>query len=207
MPARAHRERRLHRDYRDLAAFRADRAVAELAGEQWGVLSTVELLAHGLSRDSILRRHRRGQFHQLYPGVWAVGHPNPPWAGWMLAAVKACGPGAFLSHYSANELFGFVDRLERRPDVTVTTGSHRAPRRIRVHRTKLLDPIDRREHLGIPVTSPARALLDLASTLDARRTRAAIRRALGTGRVTLGSSGSSWSGIQGAGERKPCARR
>ena len=179
------RERRLSAVSRHKSATRADLAVAEFAAEQWGVVSTAELLARGMTRSTITRRHRRGQLHQLYAGVWAVGHSNPPWEGWLLAAVKACGPEALLSHYSANELLGFVDRLERRPDVTVNTGSHRAPRRITVHRTKYLDPIDRREHLGIPVTSPARALLDLASVLDARRTRAAIRRALGTGKVTV----------------------
>jgi hypothetical protein len=103
----------------------------------------------------------------------------------MLAAVKACGPGSFLSHYSGNELLGFVDRLDRRPDVTVTNGSHRATRGIRIHRTDFLDPFDMGEHLGIPVTSPARLLLDLASMVDARGTRAAIRRALGTGKVTI----------------------
>ncbi len=36
----------------------------------------------------------------------------PPWEGRMLAAVIACGPTALLSHYAANELFGFVDRLD-----------------------------------------------------------------------------------------------
>jgi hypothetical protein len=103
----------------------------------------------------------------------------------MLAAVKACGPGALLSHWSGNELFGFVDRLDGFPHVTVTTGSHRAPQRIRVHRANHIDPIDRREHLGIPVTSPALSLLDLASVVDKHRTRRAIRQALGTGKVTI----------------------
>jgi hypothetical protein len=103
----------------------------------------------------------------------------------MLAAVKACGPGSFLSHYSACELFGFVDRLDRIPDITVTTGVHRSPKGIRAHRTDRLDAVDRREHLEIPVTSPARSLLDLAAMVDERRARAALRRALGTGRVTI----------------------
>ncbi len=103
----------------------------------------------------------------------------------MLAAVKACGPGAVLSHYSANELFGFVDRVDGVPHVTVTSGAHRSRPGIRIHRCNCLDPLDRREHLGIPVTSVSLALLDLASVVDAARTRRAIRRALGTGKVTV----------------------
>lgn len=178
-------ERRIPPDSRERFAFRGDLEVAALAAEQFGVVCTAELYACGLTRSSITRRRERGHLHLLYPGVWAVGHAEPPWTGWMLAAVKACGAGARLSHYSANELHGFVDRLDRIPDVTVTTGSHRERRGIRVHRAGFLDPLDEREHRGIPVTSRARSLLDLASMTDARTTRAAVRRALGTGNVTV----------------------
>jgi hypothetical protein len=38
----------------------------------------------------------------------AVGHTNLPLEGRFIAAVKACGEGAVLSHYSAAALFGFV---------------------------------------------------------------------------------------------------
>ena len=37
----------------------------------------------------------------------------------MLAAVKACGPGAVLSHRSAGELWGSSTAEDRRPEVTV----------------------------------------------------------------------------------------
>ncbi len=127
--------------------------------------------------------------------------PTRPGRGGCSPRSRRVAQSALLSHYSANELCGFVDRLERRPDVTVTTGSHRAPRRIKVHRTAALADIDRRELLGIPVTSPARALLELASMLDTRRTRAAIRRALGTGKVTvrqLGLALERYPGRRGA---------
>jgi hypothetical protein len=178
-------ERRLSHDSREPAAFRADVDVAAFAARQYGVVSKAELVALGVGRMSITRRRQRGHLHRLYPGVWAVGHSEPPWEGSLLAAVKACGPDALLSHYSANELLGFVDRLDALPHVTVTSGSHRAPRGIQVHRTQFLDAVDRREHLGIPLTSPARSLLDLASVVDAHRTRRAIRRALGRGKVTI----------------------
>jgi hypothetical protein len=178
-------ERRLSHDRCERAAFRRDPDIAALAAAQFGVVTTADLAALGVGRMSISRRRRRGHLHQLYPGVWAVGHAEPPWEGWLLAAVMACGPGAFLSHYSGNELFGFVDRVDGMPHVTVTTGSHRTPRGIHVHRTQFLDPIDRRERCGIPVTSAARCLLDLASMVDAQRTRRAIRRALGQGKVTI----------------------
>ena len=175
-----------------------DQRVAEFASEQWGVVSASELQAFGLSRDAIAGRARAGHLHRLFRGVYAVGHPNPPWEGHLLAAVKACGPSAFLSHYSSNELWGFVDRLERMPDVTVIGKGTRSHRGIRIHRASRIDPIDIREHDGIPVSSPPRALLELAATVDPRRVRAAVRRALGLGKVTIPQLGLVLDRYRGA---------
>jgi very-short-patch-repair endonuclease len=162
-----------------------DQRVAELAGEDWGVLSTRELIDCGLSDKEIAGRRRSGRLHRLFRGVYAVGHPNPPWEGRLLAAVKACGPSALLSHWSAAELWRFVDRLDGLPHVTVIGRGSRRHHGINLHTTTCLDPIDRRELDRIPVTSAARTLLDLASMLDQLRTRRAVRRALGTGKVTV----------------------
>jgi hypothetical protein len=175
-----------------------DRRVAEVAAEQWGVMSTSELLACGHTYNTIATRRRAGTLHCLYRAVWAVGHPNPPWEGHLLAAVKACGPNALLSHWSAAELQGFVDQLGGRIHVIVLGGAHRSHRGIHVHRARGLDPIDRRELNGIPVTTPARTLLDLASMLEPHRVRRAVRRALGTGKVTLRQIGQALGRNPGA---------
>jgi hypothetical protein len=90
-----------------------------------------------------------------------------------------------LSHYSAAELWRFVDRLDARRHVTVVGSGSRRHRGINLHTSTCLSPIDRRELDGIPVTSAARTLLDLASMLAPQRTRRAVRRALGMGKVTL----------------------
>ena len=96
------------------AATRPDRWVAELAAEQWGVLSSEELRRCGLSLNAIAVRARNGWLHPLYRGVYAVGHCNLPLNGRFLAAVKACGPTAVLSHYSAAALYELV-RWDDRP--------------------------------------------------------------------------------------------
>jgi hypothetical protein len=121
---------------------------------------------------------RNSGLHRLFRGVYAVGHPNPPLEGWFLAAVKACGPAAVLSHFSAAALWGFVEWDERLPEVTV--GRSRTPRHagLRAHRSSVLDAeADVRWKRGIPLTSPARTLVDLAAVLSERRLRAAVRRA------------------------------
>jgi len=113
----------------------------------------------------------------MHHGVYAVGHPNPPLEGRFLAAVKACGSDAALSHFSAAAHWGMVDWDGRRPDVTVQTGGTRPQPGLRVHRTKILEPNDVRRHRGIPLTSPARTLVDLASVLEEPALRLAVRRA------------------------------
>jgi very-short-patch-repair endonuclease len=164
---------------------RPDVLVARRAADQWGVLSLDELFACGLSRTEVRGRVRNGRLHLLHRGVYAVGHANVSLEGRFLAAVKACGPGAPLSHHSAAALWGFMQWEERYPEVTVVGTAPRAHPGLRIHRTTTLDRDDATRHRGIPVTSPARTLLDLAATLDHRPLRAATRRAQSLCRVNV----------------------
>jgi hypothetical protein len=154
---------------------RPDALAAVLAAEQWGVLSIEELKGCGLTRQAIAARERRGFLHRLHQGVYAVGHPSVPLEGRFLAAVKACGPGAVLSHLSAAALSGSVEWDDRRIEVTICDTTPRTHPGIRVHRTRYLEPQDVRRHEGIPVTSPARTALDLCSQLPFRGARRAVR--------------------------------
>jgi very-short-patch-repair endonuclease len=149
--------------------------VARLAGEQWGVLSIDELRACGMTRDGVAVRVRNGRLHPLYRGVYAVGHANVPLEGRFLAATKACGPTAVLSHVSAAALYELMRWDERYPEVT--TRSDRKHRGIRVHRSSVLDSHDTTRHKGIPITTPARTLVDLAATLEQRALRRTVREA------------------------------
>jgi len=149
------------------------------------VLSLGELSACGLSRDAIGVRVRNGWLHRMHRAVYAVGHPNPPLEGQLLAAVKACGTGAVLSHFAAAALWGFVPWDERHPQVTVVGSATRVVPGIRVHRTQLLTVADVARHRGIPITSPGRTLLDLASVCDPRLLRRAVRQAQALQRVNV----------------------
>jgi elongation factor P len=164
---------------------RPDLDVARVAADQWGVLSLDELFACGLSPKSVLTRVRNGRLHRVHRGVFAVGHANLTLEGRFLAAVKACGPTAVLSHHSAAALWGFMAWQERYPEVTVLGTAPRAHPGLRVHRTTRLDRDGTTRHRGIPVTTPARTLLDLAATLDHLPLRAATRRAQSLHRVNV----------------------
>jgi very-short-patch-repair endonuclease len=90
-----------------------------------------------------------------------------------------------LSHHSAAALWGFMPWEERYPEVTVVRAWSRHHPGLHVHRTRSLDLDDRTRHRAIPVTTPARTLLDLAATLDPKPLRAATRRAQSLYRVNM----------------------
>ena len=139
------------------------------------MLSLDELRSCGLSRDAVESRVRNGHLHPLYRGVYAVGHANLPRRARFLAAVKACGPTAVLSHFSAAALYGLVRWDYRYPEVTTTTHGRAAPRHPRPPHARR--SIARTHHKGIPVTTPARTLIDLAGQLDYRPLRRTVREA------------------------------
>src|SRR5215208_6244110 len=114
-----HRGCRVCRPMDDIPDNHPDVRVARLAAEEWSVLSGDELRRCGLSQTMISRRVRQGHLHCLHRGVYAVGHPNVTIEGTFLAAVKACGQGAVLSHFSAATLWEMVDWDGRLPEVSV----------------------------------------------------------------------------------------
>jgi very-short-patch-repair endonuclease len=159
-------------------------SAANLAGRQWGVLDTDELRACGLSAGAVMRRRRSGILHLIYPGVYAWGHDGLTIRGRCLAAVKACGAGAALSNRAAVALWGLLGWDEDEiPHVTVPTSYGRKIPGIIVHRTRVPFKIVRFD--SIPVTTPARALIDSSSALPFDLLRRAVREALALRRVTI----------------------
>jgi hypothetical protein len=152
--------------------------VAQVAASQWSILSVDELLECGLTRHQIARRRSRATLHRIYRSVYAVGHSALSMQGRFLAAVKACGRAAVLSHYSAAALWRMVKWDDRFPEVTVAGEGTRSHRGIRIHRTRRLESADIRTCDGIPATSPARTVLDLAGRLPERALRRLTRNAI-----------------------------
>ena len=116
-----------------------------------------------------------GPAFQIDRGVYAVGHLGLGHEARWLAAVLACGEGAVLSHRSAATFWGI--RLSELFRAEVTTGDRRRHEQIATHRARLAAQ-DRTIHRGIPVTSPARTLADLAHLLDRDELTRALREAM-----------------------------
>lgn len=179
MPARNTAERRLS----GALPREVDARVARLAARNWGVVSLHELRACGMTDDGV-RARLGGRLHVVHRGVYAVGHRGLTQEARVLAAVKACGPTAVASHRAAAYLYGLLGELPR-PEVTVVGPGTRLHRGVRVHRTSSLDDVDRRRWKGIPVTSPARMLLDCAAVVPDRAGRRLVRAAMNERLVTL----------------------
>ncbi|HWT92072.1 MAG TPA: type IV toxin-antitoxin system AbiEi family antitoxin domain-containing protein [Solirubrobacteraceae bacterium] len=138
-----------------------DPYLAELAGRQHGLVAAWQLAAAGYDHEAIKTRVRRGRLHRVQRGVYAVGHPVLTGEGRWLAAVISLGPAAVLSHGSAAWLWGLTRSGGALIDVTVPGRGGRSRRRdVRVHRAA---EVERVVHRGVPVTTVARTLLDLAA--------------------------------------------
>lgn len=146
----------------------ADTPIVAMADRQHGVVARRQLVALGYSTGAIHRRVRRGFLCPVHRGVYAVGRTTPGrWGRWM-AAVLACGPEAVLSHRSAAQLWGVVPLGGGFAIEVTRPTSARRRETIRAHQARLReDEVARVE--GIPATSVARTLFDLAAVVPFRQ--------------------------------------
>jgi very-short-patch-repair endonuclease len=158
-----------------------DGVIARIARSHHGLIATTHAAAAGVDRRSLWRRSRTGQLEHVRRGVWRIAGAPRTWEQQALAAVLAGGADTVLSHAAAARLWGF-DGFERSA-VEVCEARHRSSdlTGIRTHHTVVFDP-DRSMHRGIPVTTPARTLIDLAGRMPTaalgRLVDGAIRRGL-----------------------------
>ncbi|HEU5141865.1 MAG TPA: DUF559 domain-containing protein [Solirubrobacterales bacterium] len=94
-----------------------------------------------------------------------------------MAAVLACGEGAMLSHGSAAAAWGIGEERLGRIDVSVPCASFNHPAEVRVHRRYGLRSGDVGVRESIPLTSPVRTLLDLATELKPEALERAVNEA------------------------------
>jgi very-short-patch-repair endonuclease len=128
---------------------------------------------------------RAGRVILLRRGLYQIG-PRPAVSAAESAAVLACGPEGRVSHASAAAFHGVLDgaRTRRTVEVTVPRGKRRRIEGVRIHRVRDLFPDEVTMLDGIPVTTPARTLLDLAETMTSREVEQALATAYRKGLVT-----------------------
>jgi very-short-patch-repair endonuclease len=163
--------------YGDLVQPPADRRIVALAERQHGVVTRRQLGELGVGKSAIDARIRDGRLWRVHQGVYAVGRPTLTLHGRFIAAVFSCGANAALSHIAAGVLLSLLEERGPRIDVTVPRGGQRRRRgAVIIHRAALPATDVTLKH-GIPVTTPARTLIDLADLLPRRRLERALDEA------------------------------
>lgn len=130
-----------------------------------------------MSEAAIHRAVATGRLHRVFRGAYAVGHPNISERGRLHAATLACGDGAVISHRSAGALLSLLNEGPAVIDVIAPPSRGRKIDGIRFHQVRP----PRRDEVGtvngIPCTSPARTLVDLASVVGDWTLRGCFERA------------------------------
>jgi len=152
-------------------------ALSALAARQHGVVSRGQLRHLGLSEAAIQRAVDAGRLHRVFRGAYAVGHPRIGERGRLRAANLACGETAAISHRSAGGLLGLLDKGPVVTDVIAPPSRGRKIDGIRFHRVRPPRRDEVGTVVGIPCTSPARTLVDLAGTVGDWTLRSCFERA------------------------------
>jgi very-short-patch-repair endonuclease len=162
--------------------------IARLAATQHGHVHRQQFLAAGIGRGAIARRLDSGRLHQTLTFVYRLTPEPPAHLGRSMAAALRLRGSALVAGVDSAEIWKFLDTTQGPPAtrpvevLLVGRGFHQLPG-ILIHRISTIARQDMRWRHGIPVTSPARTLVDLAATFDDFELEAALAAAFRHGAV------------------------
>ena len=165
---------------RDPKHAKPDTKLALTAARQHGLVTRKQAIAAGLTPEMIKRRLQDGTFSRVYRGIYRLASAPRSWRQTVLAVVLLGGDAAVASHGTAAKLWGYPVSPSH---IEITVPARRdAPRgNIKVHRgtVNATESID-----GIPVTTPARTLLDIASRVEPNDLESMVDDAITRGLTT-----------------------
>lgn len=153
-----------------------DRQLAVVATEQHSLVTLEDVRSAGGTASHAFRRVASGRWHRVADGVYRLAGTPETYAMTVMAATLAAGSGAAASHLCAARLWG-LGFVTAPPEVSIPRGRTHRPASIRVHQSTDLDRCSIRLVDGIPVTDPARTLLDLGRYLGSGALRRAVEQA------------------------------
>ncbi|TML78260.1 MAG: DUF559 domain-containing protein [Actinobacteria bacterium] len=151
--------------------------LSRLAANQHGIFTRSQALSLGVPRSTIARRLAGGVWVQLFPGVYAFAASPVTWRRSLLSACLVSGPSAVASHRAAASLWELAGFTAPVIEVSVPRSCKRA-RADAVHRPRLLPRADVTRVDGIPVTTVARTLVDIAGDVRIEALEEALDDAL-----------------------------
>jgi very-short-patch-repair endonuclease len=162
-------------------------AILRVAAAQGGRFLRAQARALGLTNRQVDGGIAAGLWERELPGVLRAGGVPDTELAAAWAAVLWAGEGAVVSHRSAARVWA-LDGVQApdRPEICVPY--HRTPRSrlVVVHRSLVLERVDLAVVDGLPVTSPTRTIIDLASVAGDDLLEAAFESARRRGLTTTG---------------------
>jgi very-short-patch-repair endonuclease len=150
--------------------------VGEIAGAQRNLITLDQLSAIGVGRNAIEHRLTSGRWQRLHKGVYLIGPAPPTLPARAWAAVFSCGEGSVLSHRTAATFWSLLPAGEEL-HISVAGRNPGVRRGVKVHRVVELPADEVAIKGGIPLTTPARTICDLAATEPLRDVESALAEA------------------------------
>lgn len=160
-----------------------DRRLAVVAARQHSLISLADVTELGGTRSHANDRVHSGRWELVAPRVYRIAGVDWTYEAEVLGAVLAAGPGAVASHLCAARLLG-LGFVKAPPELSIPRGRFHRPNGVRVHQSTDLDRCAIHARHGIPVTDPARTLLDLGRYIGPNPLHRAIEEARRAGLVT-----------------------
>jgi predicted transcriptional regulator of viral defense system len=174
-----------------MALRQALEAAAQVAANQYGAITRRQLIECGLAERQTERRVAEGRLKAVARGVYVISGTAATWERQVVSAYlftsTRSNPGV-LSHETAGAIYGLANCEQSHSIVLTADSADRHPNPLAtMYRINDLLPEDVViGALGIPMTTPARTVLDLA-TSSARLSviESVIAQAVDAGVVTL----------------------
>lgn len=143
----------------------SDRAIAAVAGRQFGVFHFAQALECGCAARLVRDRVAVGRWERLYPRVYRIEGSSPSRAQDLVAAHLWARGAAVFSQSTAAELHGL--ELPRAKRIEMSTAGQLRSRdaRIKVHRRALVERLDTVARGELRLTAVDLTVLDLVGRL------------------------------------------
>lgn len=163
---------------RPASRLEAAERLAALAARQYGLVTRRQARGLGLSEAAISRLLAGGTWQRRSRGLLALAAAPVSWRQALMAACLLSRDGTVVSHRAAGALWNLDGCPPGIVEISTRRRSHALAHSVISHRLGDLIPADRAEIEGLPVTSMARTLVDLAAVVEEEALEIALDSAL-----------------------------
>lgn len=181
--------------------------IAARAARQHSRFSRSQAYEVGFDRRSVRWRVEQGRWIRVARDVFAIGGSPDTWRAGAMAAVLEAGSSAVLGHRAAAALLGIPGYRQRRFETLTRESVDHVVSLSLLHRSSLLPDHHVTVIDGIPCTTLARTLFDLAGRDRAERVERAVDNALSQLGLTIGRLEQVFADLAGSGRAGTCTIR